>query len=436
MKSGAYKLTGHILWRDKYHHVGSTQARCEQGNPLDNFSAWKESSQLSVPGIHDTWSHQVHTSFGLPAAPQWRSEPVYVEHGCLTTTPKLNNHTVLDGWVLPGLVDVHSHIGLVAEGVATPEVTIRQAQKDAASGVLLVRDCGSPGDTRFVDEHFNVARILRCGHHLARPKRYIRNYGRELESDSFLPEAMVEEARAGSGWVKLVGDWIDRSEGADSTLRPLWSRQALADGISAVHEIGGRVTVHSFSHEAIDDLLDAGIDCIEHGTGLDDDHMSEIIARSIPVTPTVLQVDRFNDFADAAGTKYPVYASDMRRMFEQRYEHFARAWDAGVHFLPGTDAGGYQKHGVMPSELQAWLRFGATPADVIDCATWKARDYLGQPVLEEGAPADLVVYPDNPTASPCEDNPLGGLSVLSHPLFIVRGGISITPQVTQHEVED
>ena len=58
----------------------------------------------------------------------------------------------------------------------------------------------------------------RCGRHIARTKRYIRNFAHEIEPDQ-LVEYVRGEARAGDGWVKLVGDWIDRDVG---DLRPLW----------------------------------------------------------------------------------------------------------------------------------------------------------------------------------------------------------------------
>ena len=39
---------------------------------------------------------------------------------------------------------------------------------------------------------------------------------------------MAQQARFGDGWVKLVGDWIDRSVG---DLAPLWSDRVLKDAI-------------------------------------------------------------------------------------------------------------------------------------------------------------------------------------------------------------
>ncbi|MDU6494562.1 DUF2855 family protein [Bradyrhizobium sp.] len=172
------------------------------------------------------------------------------------------------------------------------------------------------------------------------------------------------------------------------------SKRSLRD--AAAHQAGARVTAHAFSHKAIAGLLDAGIDCIEHGSGIDSDQAQECVRRGIPVTPTLLQVELFNQFAAQAGKKYPVYAATMQQMWEQRREHFAMLHQSGVQLLPGTDSGGYQPHGELGRELSLWERGGVSPHQIIDFATWRARDYLGIGALEPGARADYLRYSSNP----------------------------------------
>ena len=53
-----------------------------------------------------------------------------------------------------------------------------------------------------------------------------------MEDESQLPDAVAEQARFGDGWVKLVGDWIDREVG---DLAPLWSDDVLKAAIEAAH---------------------------------------------------------------------------------------------------------------------------------------------------------------------------------------------------------
>ena len=108
--------------------------------------------------------------------------------------------------------------------------------------------------------------MIRAGRHIARPKRYLRNYGDEVEPAE-LVTAVERQVAAGDGWVKLVGDWIDRDLG---DLAPLWPLDALQAAIERAHQLGARVTAHVFGEQVLPDLLAAGIDGIEHGTGLMD----------------------------------------------------------------------------------------------------------------------------------------------------------------------
>ena len=118
----------------------------------------------------------------------------------------------VSGWALPGLVDAHCHVGLDAHGAVDRATTEQQAVRDREAGTLLIRDAGSPADTRWVDDREDLPRIIRAGRHLARTRRYIRNFAHEIEPEDLAAYAR-QEARRGDGWVKLVGDWIDRETG-------------------------------------------------------------------------------------------------------------------------------------------------------------------------------------------------------------------------------
>src|SRR5207248_5095056 len=127
---------------------------------------------------------------------------------------------------------------------------------------------------RWIDERADLPRIIRAGRHLARPKRYLRDVGIEVEPDD-LPGEAERQARWGDGWVKLIGDWIDRDRG---DLAPCWPADALRETVDRAHAAGARVTVHVFGEEALDDLIAAGLDCIEHGTGLTERQLAAMAA--------------------------------------------------------------------------------------------------------------------------------------------------------------
>ncbi|MDU0968672.1 MAG: amidohydrolase family protein [Actinomycetaceae bacterium] len=348
------------------------------------------------------------------APPAWREGAWIVDGRMTVQAPEASAIEHVGGYAVPGLVDVHCHLGYGSDGVTGPDQTLANARKVVESGVLAVRDAGVPERANdCLIGRDDAPRLIRCGRHIARPKRYIRGLGVDLADPAQLPDEMARQAAAGDGWVKIVGDWIDRAEGVNSLLRPLWTPRQLAEGVSRAHAAGARVAVHAFSAQAIGPLLDAGVDDIEHGTGMDRAAMRRARAAGVPVTPTLLQVGLFDTFAAQAGTKYPAYRDQMRAMWTARRDHFQALLDEGVTLLPGTDSGGYQRFGSLPDELALWEEYGAAAADVLAFATWRARDFLGLDSLSEGAPADVVVYRRDPAAS---------TSVLAAPARVYRAG--------------
>ncbi|HWJ86200.1 MAG TPA: amidohydrolase family protein, partial [Cellulomonas sp.] len=152
---------------------------------------------------------------------------------------------------------------------------------------------------------------------------------------------------------------------------------------------------HTFATESLDDLLDAGIDCLEHATGASPDHVDRIAAAGIPVTATLLQIAQFPAIA-AQGERFPRFAARMAAMGERRYEHVRNLHEAGVPVLVGTDAGGTLRHGLIADEALEMVRAGIPARDVVAAASWRTRRWLGVPSIEEGASADVVVYADDP----------------------------------------
>ncbi len=285
----------------------------------------------------------------------------------------------------------------------------QQARQDLSTGVLLIRDCGSPIDTRPLAGRDDLPVLIRAGRHIARPKRYIRDLGVDLEDPADLVAEVGRQVEYGSGWVKLVGDWIDRSIG---DLAPLWPDDVLAEAISLAHAGGARVTAHVFAEDALPGLLAAGIDCIEHGTGLTGDTIDTMAARGVHLVPTLINIENFPAFADAA-ERFPAYAKHMRDLYERSDETFRSAVEAGISVHAGTDAGGYVEHGRIVDELIAMTRIGLDPAQVLAAGSHDARDWLGASDQQPGTSADLVVYPTDPTFD---------LEVLRTPVAVVRAG--------------
>ena len=300
--------------------------------------------------------------------------------------------------------------GLDTNGGVDEATCEEQAVADRDAGALLLRDCGSPVDTSWIHDREDLPRLVRAGKHIARTKRYIRNYATEVEPVD-LAATVAEEARRGDGWVKLVGDWISREEG---NLAPSFPKETFEEAIRVAHEHGAKVTAHCFGRTVLPWLIEAGIDCIEHGTGLTTDLVDTMVERGTALVPTAMQLDSFPAYAEAAGAKFPEYASTMLDLHARRRDTIMAAYEAGVPIYAGTDAGGVLPHGGIAGEVLELASYGIPAADALGAASWQARTWLGfNAGLDEGAPADFVVL---------DADPLQDLSTLRTPSRVVLRG--------------
>ncbi len=351
---------------------------------------------MSAPVLH------VHGQ--IHVGPEEIRDEMWVIDGRISFDPPSGAAEVesVRGHVIPGMVDAHCHVGLEKHGAVDRERAEAHALADRDAGTLLVRDAGSPADTRWVQDREDLPRLIRAGRHIARTKRYIPNFAHEIEPDQ-LVEYVRQEARAGDGWVKLVGDWIDRGRG---DLGTCWPVDVLTQAIAAAHEEGARVTAHCFGEESLRDFAAAGTDCIEHATGLVPDTIDAFAAQGIAIVPTLVNILNFPDFAEAGRAKFPSYAAHMLDLHARRYDTVSAAHEAGVPIYCGTDAGGQLPHGLVAHEVIELAKTRLGPRGALAAATWSGRAWLGWPGIEEGAEADVLVY---------LDDPLSDLRVLSRP---------------------
>ena len=185
----------------------------------------------------------------------------------------------------------------------------------------------------------------------------------------------------------------------------------LKQAIAAAHANGARVTAHVFGEEALPGLINAGIDCIEHGTGITDDTIELMLAHGTALVPTLINIENFPGIAEKAA-KFPAYAKHMRDLYATCPQRVGAAHEAGVPIYAGTDAGGMIAHGRIADEVAALGRVGLSPTEALGAASWDARKWLGRPVLEHGASADLVCYHDDPRLP----------GVLDHPALVILRG--------------
>ena len=350
----------------------------------------------------------LHLTGPILVGPDEVRSQAWVVGGRLTFTRPHGDVTTLAGWVLPGFVDAHSHIGLGTHGAVDDATSEQQALTERAAGALLLRDAGSPADTRWVDDREDLPVVIRAGRHIARTRRYLRDFAEEVEPKGLVAE-VARQAQRGDGWVKLVGDWIDRDTG---DLEPCWPAEVLAGAMAAAHAHGARVTAHCFGEASLRPLVEAGIDCIEHATGLTVDTIPLLAERGVAIVPTLVNIATFPGIAANADGKFPTYAGHMRDLHARRYDTVKQAHEAGIPVYAGTDAGGALAHGLVGRELLELRRAGLSAVQALDAACWAARTWLGRTGLTEGASADLVL---------CDRDPRQDLTAVLEPRVVLRG---------------
>ncbi|MGH9119366.1 MAG: amidohydrolase family protein [Acidimicrobiales bacterium] len=345
--------------------------------------------------------------------PEEAQRDIYIVGDRLTYDPVTGAETIADrGFVLPGLVDAHCHIGIGRDSRPVESVAAAKdlALEDRHAGVLAIRDAGSPIDYRTLDDDPDVPRLIRCGRHLAPPRRYLPGLAIECTPDE-LAGRVLEQAAAGTGWVKLVGDWIDRDIG---DIGPTFDAAAVNQAVETAHGAGVRVAVHTFGEAAVEALVDAKVDSIEHGCGLDAGLLDRMAAQGTALVPTMVNVEwNFESIAAQAEARFPRFAASMRSAKDRFRDVVRAAFEAGVAIYTGSDAGGAVPHGRLVDEILLLHHAGLPATEAVAAGSWRAREWLGLASLAEGGPADLAVYDADPRLDP---------RVLSDPRRIVLRG--------------
>lgn len=305
-----------------------------------------------------------------------------------------------EGWLLPGLVDAHTHPGAEAPGEPMDEQVLRaQLRQHVDAGVTVIRSPGLPGDPpSWFGTDPDLPRAWHAGPWLAQHGQFFDGWGRRVDHAD-LPAVAAAQA-ADTGWAKIIADW----RFGDAVI----PAQVLAATARAVHAVGGRLAVHTQHAAGGEAAVAAGADSVEHGMCLDPALLSRMAEQGIALTPTLstltTALDRARRQPDSPKKDWFVQGAQVHGRLA------ATAAEAGVLVLAGTDS---CPHGRIIDEVRALAGAGMRTRDALGAASWAARGYLGLPGLEPGAPADAVVYANDPRAD---------LNQLTEPLAVILRG--------------
>ncbi|MDQ1656847.1 MAG: hypothetical protein QOD41_1930 [Cryptosporangiaceae bacterium] len=334
--------------------------------------------------------------------PDREERSFWIDGDRLRTDPVPGAELVIDGgWLLPGLVDVHTHPGTEGPDLPFGDETLRRHLIDHRdAGVLLVRTPGSAARIpAWVDGEPDLPRVRSAGRWLATPGRFVPGFGRDV-TEAELVAAAVDEAVSSSGWCKVIADW--------EFGEPALSLDLLTKVVSAVHAVGGRVAAHCQHAEGSRNAVLAGVDSLEHGWYLDPELLDQMARAGTAFVPTLGVMG--DKLAEVRAREASPRQNWLLTGWEGALANVRAAEEAGVVVLAGTDS---FPCGTIANEVEWLIRGGLSAESALAAASWKARSWLGLPGLVDGAPADLVVYDVDPTQDP---------RVLAHPTAIILRG--------------
>ena len=299
--------------------------------------------------------------------------------------PEPDQEIRVDGFVIPGVVDRHVHIGLSDPGAVV------------AAGVTAVRDLGWPPEVVFPladaseSPSFNgpliraVGPMITCrGGYPTRSGWAPPGTGREVDGPDEASRATREIlGRSGVAVVKVALN-VDAG--------PTLSDEELVAVCDAAHQADAIVTAHCQGKGQVERALGAGVDELAHcpwTERLSEDTI-EALARRVRIVST-LDIHSY-------GRETP----ELRTATE----NVSRFIQAGGRVVYGTDLGnGPIPAGIHPGEAWHLHRAGLAAEQILEALTFRP--------LAQGEPADLVAL----GRSPLED-----LAAFQHVRLVIRGG--------------
>ena len=353
--------------------------------------------------------------------------------------------------VLPGFIDTHTHVLL--QGDITAEeydaqllkqsipyraiLAARNAHIALSHGFTAIRDLETEG-AMYADVDVKTAiangevpgpRMQVAARAMTPTGMYpLLGYSWELKVPTGVQyvdgvdgarKAVREQAMYGADWIKYYSDGRVQFD-ADGRLRSkvLFTEEEAKAIVEEAHRLGRKVAAHAIGSDGIAAALNAGVDTIEHGDGLTETLMDEMVGRGVYWVPT-MTVDRI---LAAGGTD-----EFWKKTFDLQRKNFAKARQKGVKIALGTDAGGFDwKKENQAREFEYYVEYGMTSMQAIQTGTSVAAELLGWSetagTVEAGKWADLVAV---------SGDPLKDIKELQHVKFVMKGGAIFKNELTK-----
>ncbi len=335
-----------------------------------------------------------------------------------------------DYFVLPGLIDCHTHV--VLQGDITqddydvqvlkesiPYRTIRgtkSAERALLNGFTTIRDLGTEG-AGYADVDIKKAinngvtsgprmfvstlAINTTGHYPIKASEYAWELKmpkgvQEITGADEARRAVREQIEHGADWIKIYADrgYIMQPDGSYRALSNFTDAEINAIGDETIRS-RKNFAAHAMTRDGIIQAVNAGARSIEHGLGMDEESMKLMAAKGVFWCPTLF----VNEFVAEGRAQL---GSPINLQFSKSIpETFKKAMKAGVKLAYGTDIGGYDWNLPQAKDFTYFVEWGLTPIQAIQTATTTAAELLGQVgkigEIKAGAFADIIAIKKDPT---------------------------------------
>jgi len=345
-----------------------------------------------------------------------------------------------DATVLPGLVDMHTHLtfdlnslGYSGLGISTAREALhgaRNARRTLEAGFTTVRNLGAFDYSDIAlrdainDGDVIGPRIVasgpamgitggHCDENLLPPAFHFQGGG-VADGIEAVQHKVREIIKYGADVIKIcaTGGVLSKGDDPNASQYTLEEMKAI---VTDAHRLGRRVAAHAHGAEGVRWASEAGVDSIEHGHLMDDAAIATLKKNGTYLVPTLFLGEYMEKNMDRSDI--PEYSKQkMRDVIAQMRKNTGKAFAAGVKVAFGTDAAVYP-HGLNAGEFHVYVSLGMTPLASIQTATINAADLLGPKFqvgsLEPGKFADVIAVDGDPTKD---------VTILEHVKFVMKSG--------------
>jgi len=295
--------------------------------------------------------------------------------------------------LLPGMVDAHVHLALPPPRLGDDPVGVMAGRLVACldHGLVAVRDGGDRlGATLRLKKRGGVPRLLACGPALHPPGSYGSFLGPASRIDAIAGQ-IAGLADAGADHVKFLVTGPVNLESPMMIDPPHFSAAALERLTTEAHRRGLKVMAHANGVTGVRLALDAGVDSLEHGYGMDEDTLALLAAGRTVWVPTLVPMAALRDAGPTSSRKAAA------TLLARQMEAVRRAGERGVNVAVGTDAGapGVVHGASYLRELLLLREAGLPPEALVRAAAGES--VLG-PYGTGGRPWTFVAVSGNPLA--------------------------------------